>query len=53
MLADINWYEGEFDCKKIKLSLSRFIESNAFIVTMKKYNEWVLSREEAQYFPSY
>ena len=53
MLADINWYEGEFDCKKIKLSLSRFIESNAFIVTMKKYNEWVLSREETQYFPSY
>ena len=53
MLADINWYESEFDYKKIKLSLSRFIESSAFKVTMRKYNEWTFSREEVQYFPSY
>jgi glutathione S-transferase len=53
MLADINWYESEFDYKKIKLSLSRLIESSAFIVTMRKYNEWTFSREEVQYFPSY
>jgi len=53
MLADVNWYEREFDCKKIKLGLSRFIESNAFMITMKKYNEWTFSREEVQYFPSY
>ncbi len=53
MLADVNWYENEFDYKKIKLSLSRFIESNAFIVTMRKYHEWTFSREDVQYFPIY
>ncbi len=53
MLADNNWYESEFDYKKIKLSLSRFIASSAFIVTMRKYNEWTFSREDVQYFPSY
>ena len=53
MLADNNWYESEFDCKKIKLSLSRFIASSALIVTMRKYNEWTFSREDVQYFPSY
>ena len=53
MLADINWYESEFDCEKIKLSLSRLIASNAFVVTMRKYNEWIFSRDEVQYFPTY
>ncbi|MDG2186870.1 MAG: glutathione S-transferase N-terminal domain-containing protein [Hyphomicrobiales bacterium] len=51
-IADIKWFDEEFQCVKLKKILYDFIESQAFKVTMKKYNEWDSKKDNVQYFPT-
>ena len=51
MIADPEWFEGYFRFEKVKKSLKSFIDSDAFKVTMKKYDEWINDRGKIEYFP--
>ena len=52
MIADPCWFEEHFKLEKLKKSLQDFIDSQAFRVTMKKYDEWISDKSKIQYFPS-
>ena len=51
MIADPQWFEEHFKLEKVKKSLQGFIDSHAFKVTMKKYDEWIVNKSMIQYFP--
>ncbi|MBU92243.1 MAG: glutathione S-transferase [Rhodobiaceae bacterium] len=51
MIADPRWFEEHFKFEKVKKSLQVFTESQAFKVTMKKYDEWIDDKNKIQYFP--
>lgn len=51
MIADPYWFEEHLYLEKVKRSLQGFIESYAFKVTMKKYDEWIYDKSKIQYFP--
>ena len=51
MIADPRWFEEHFKLEKVKKSLQGFIDSRAFKVTMKKYDEWINDKSKIQYFP--
>ena len=51
MIADPYWFEEHLYLEKLKRSLQGFIESYAFKVTMKKYDEWIYDKSKIQYFP--
>ena len=50
-IADPKWFDEEFQCVKLKAILYKFINTEAFKVTMKKYKEWKSKIDSAQYFP--
>lgn len=52
MIADPRWFEEHFKLEKLKKSLQDFSDSQAFRVTMKKYDEWISDKSKIQYFPS-
>jgi glutathione S-transferase len=51
-LADPKWFDEEFHCVNLKSILYVFINTEAFKVTMGKYNEWKSNIDSAQYFPN-
>ncbi len=51
MIADHDWFEKSFECEKVKKSLQYFINSDAFKVTMRRYDEWSKDKTKIQYFP--
>tara|TARA_A200000113_G_C8864837_1_gene354478 strand:- start:1403 stop:2071 length:669 start_codon:yes stop_codon:yes gene_type:complete len=51
MIADPDWFEGYFKYDKVRKSLHRLIESEAFKITMKKYDQWVDDKSRVEYFP--
>ncbi|MEC8447872.1 MAG: hypothetical protein VXY64_03305, partial [Pseudomonadota bacterium] len=51
MIADPRWFEEHFKLEKVKKSLQGFVDSHAFKVTMKKYDEWINDKNKIQYFP--
>ncbi len=50
-IADESWFDNKFPFSKIRLSLSKFIRSAAFIEVMRKYTEWSPSDKVIKYFP--
>ena len=51
MIADPRWFEEYLKFEKVKKSLQGFIDSAAFKVTMKKYDEWIKDKSKIEYFP--